>query len=102
MAFVHRRREETPNDPKFSDRGGLAQPVPGSVVEAPDVTARSGSLQRMVRRRLNIELILVGLAADYMGRDIGLDNRKRFWKECDKLIASFRKSKTTVSSRRKK
>jgi hypothetical protein len=64
-------REATPNDRKLSDGGGLAQPVrakaarvgcvaagvvKGSVVggsawpEAQAVTARSRSLQRLVRR----------------------------------------------------
>ena len=45
----NQKNAATPNDPKLSDRGGTAQPVPGSVAEAQDVTARSGSLQRMVR-----------------------------------------------------
>ena len=37
----------TPNDLKLSDGGGLAQPVRA---KAAAVTARSGSLQRMVER----------------------------------------------------
>ena len=54
---------ESPNDPKLSDGGGLAQPVPDAITnencpesdsaplaEAQAVTARSRSLQRMVRR----------------------------------------------------
>jgi len=54
----------TANDPKLSDGGGLAQPVPNGGPQesqtepesAPDaeaqaVTDRSGSLQRMVRPR---------------------------------------------------
>jgi len=43
---------QSPNDPKLSDCGATARPVPGSAAEAQDVTARSSSLQRMVRRRL--------------------------------------------------
>jgi len=54
---------ESPNDPKLSDGGGLAQPVPNGgtnesrpesnaapLAEAQAVTARSRSLQRIVRR----------------------------------------------------
>ena len=40
----------TANDPKLTDCGATAQPVPGSAAEAPDVTARSSSVQRIVRR----------------------------------------------------
>ena len=39
----------TANDPKLSDTEGLAQPVPGFVAGAPDVTGPESSLQRMVR-----------------------------------------------------
>ena len=42
---------KSPNDPKLSDGGGTAQPVPGQAAEAQDGTARSRSLERMVRRR---------------------------------------------------
>ena len=48
----HRENVATPNDPKLSDGGGLAQPVHGggkAAAEAPAVTDRSRSLQRMVR-----------------------------------------------------
>ena len=33
VIVVHRRREETPNDPKLSDRGGLARPLPDATDE---------------------------------------------------------------------
>ena len=70
----------TPNDPKLSDRGGAARHLPhgwngGQMTElrravgrrvAGAVTRRSGSLQRMVRPRLDLEnvcrnVILEGL-----------------------------------------
>ena len=62
-ASIPRGTRATPNDPKLSDGGGLAQPVPDAatnencpksdaapLAEAQAVTARSRSLQRMVRR----------------------------------------------------
>jgi hypothetical protein len=53
-------RAESPNDPKLSDGGGLARPLHGggkAAAEAAGVTARSSSLQRMVRRAVGYELI---------------------------------------------
>ena len=54
----------TPNDPKLSDGGGLARPLHGggkAAAEAAGVTARSRSLQRLVRRcgRLGIDVAIV-------------------------------------------
>ena len=43
------RGAQSPNDPKLTDCGATAQPVLGSVAEAQAVTARSSSVQRMVR-----------------------------------------------------
>ena len=54
-----RKRVATPNDPKLSDGGGLARPLHGGgkvAAEAAGVTARSRSLQRIVRP--------IGLASD--------------------------------------
>ena len=50
VSQIQHTRGMTPNDPKLSDGGGLAQPVPGSAAEAQAVTDRSRSLERMVRR----------------------------------------------------
>ena len=60
---LFKKRVRSRLDPKLSDGGGLAQPVPNAITSenqpelnaAPDaeaqaVTARSRSLQRMVRR----------------------------------------------------
>jgi len=72
-------RVATPNDPKLSDRGGTAQAVPGSVAEAQPVTARSGSLQRMVSRLFGFGsvIVLAGGVADGFDfvEQIGVESR---------------------------
>ena len=49
---VHERDVEAPNDLKLSDGGGLAQRLGAKAAGAAAMTARSSSLQRMVRRCL--------------------------------------------------
>lgn len=52
---------ESPNEPKLNDCGATAQPVLGFAAEAQDVTARSSSVQRMVRRRVEDSDVLAWL-----------------------------------------